>query len=199
MARFHITLHRTVLATGLTLPIRPGDHTAIWVISGTLGLGETQLAAGEGGYVTGPVTATTTCKLLRFAISTEAAETPLLRAGFDWDGPGILRLDQVSFPPGARAYRHVHPGPGIRFLVEGALEILSDHDCAMMAPGDAWYEDAFSPVQATAGDQPTRFVRAMVLPPEFHGQPTLQLLNDADRDKPRLQTNTRFFDQPITL
>ena len=42
-------------------------------------------------------------------------------------GPGewILRCDRVDFPPGGVAYRHVHPGPGIRRLLFGELTIES--------------------------------------------------------------------------
>lgn len=109
-----------------------------------------------------------------------------------------MRMDQVSFPIGARAYRHVHPGPGIRYLTEGELAVQSDHGTEQMETGKAWFEDANSPVRATASQlQSTAFVRTMVLPIEYLGKPTITYLNSEDDDKPRLQTNTRFFDQPI--
>lgn len=69
-----------------------------------------------------------------------------------------------------------------------------------MTVGDAWFEASNSPVRATASDkEPTAFVRAMVLPLEFLGKPTITYLNAEDDDKPRLQTNTRYFDKVIDL
>ena len=43
-------------------------------------------------------------------------------------GPGdwVVRCDRVDFPPGGVAYRHVHPGPGIRRLLRGELTIDRD-------------------------------------------------------------------------
>ena len=116
------------------------------------------------------------------------------------EGKVFLRLDQINFPPGACAYRHIHPGAGIRYLTCGELEIQSDHGSESMAAGSAWFEDANSPVKAVASQtEPTAFVRAMVLPVEYFGKPTINYLDRADDNKPKLQTNTRFFDQPIDL
>jgi len=112
----------------------------------------------------------------------------------------ILRLDQVDFPPAAVAYRHTHPGAGIRYLVHGNLHIQSDHAEQQMNEGQAWFEDADSPVRATAGSNaPSCFVRLMLLPMEFEGKPTLKILDPDDAAKPRLQTNTRYFDQRVEL
>ena len=41
----------------------------------------------------------------------------------DRGGQWVMRCDRVDFPPGAIAYRHVHPGPGIRRLLHGELRI----------------------------------------------------------------------------
>ena len=48
----------------------------------------------------------------------------------DEPGPGewILRCDRVDFPPGGIAYRHVHPGGGIRRILFGELTIDRDGD-----------------------------------------------------------------------
>ena len=201
MGKFNISVHRVDLATGEALSQDKGTARAVWVKAGALDVGGDKIAQGEGVFVNDTaVIASAESDLVVFRISPEAARSDaLLRAAFEWQGSAVLRLDQVSFPPGARAYRHIHPGPGIRYLSAGQLEILSDHDCTMMQVGEAWYEDANSPVQATASDVPTAFVRAMVLPLECLGKPTLKLLNAEDHDKPRLQTNTRFFDQTIDL
>lgn len=188
----------------------PDCHQAIWVESGSLEISGSAIFAGEGHYVAPKdiITVTKSSKFIRFEIagsgSRAAAPGPsemVLRGELMLDtGPIFLRLDQVTFPAKARAYRHVHPGPGIRYLACGALEIKSDTHTEIMQPGQAWFEDANSPVQATAQDMDTSaFVRAMVLPRAYEGKPTIKLLNPKDLQKPALQTNKRFFDQPITL
>ncbi len=113
----------------------------------------------------------------------------------------LLRLDQVSFPPAAIAYRHVHPGPGIRYLVRGQLELTSDHRCEVARPGQAWFEAANSPVRAVADADlaETSFVRFMVLPVECAGRPTINILDAADAAKPRRQVTQRFVEQKVRL
>ncbi len=71
-------------------------------------------------------------------------------------GPGewLLRCDRVDFPPGGVAYRHVHPGPGIRRLLHGELTIARDTGAHTYRAGESWFEDADDPVVATAS--PTR-------------------------------------------
>ncbi|MEH6726957.1 MAG: hypothetical protein V7703_12420, partial [Hyphomicrobiales bacterium] len=80
------------------------------------------------------------------------------------------------------------------------LQLKSEHNTEIMQPGQAWFEDANSPAQATAqAADTTAFIRAMILPVQFEGKPTFKLLNPEDMDKPALQTNKRFFDQRIEL
>jgi quercetin dioxygenase-like cupin family protein len=116
------------------------------------------------------------------------------------DGSAVLRVDEVAFPEGAIAYRHIHPGPGIRTLVDGQLRLISDHDTQVMSPGDSWFEGANSPVRAenmVAGV--SRFVRAMILPAAFEGHPSIDILAQIDRDRPRLQVTHRHIDHVFTL
>ncbi|WP_306257725.1 cupin domain-containing protein [Pararhizobium sp. IMCC21322] len=188
----------------------PDCHQAIWVDSGSVDVSGHAVSAGEGHYVAPNdiISATKSSKFIRLEIaaseSSSAAPGPsemVLRSELMLDtGPVFLRLDQVTFPAKARAYRHIHPGPGIRYLISGALEIKSDTHTDIMQPGQAWFEDANSPVQATAQDMDTSaFVRAMVLPLAYEGKPTIKRLNADDLQKPALQTNKRFFDQRIIL
>jgi hypothetical protein len=117
-----------------------------------------------------------------------------LDAGTDW----IVRCDRIDFPPGGVAYRHVHPGGGIRRLLFGSLKIdAADHQ-ATYGPGGAWFEGAEYPVLATASaTEDTAFVRVMVLPVEWEGKRTIRYLDPADADRPKLQRATVFFDQPL--
>ena len=115
-------------------------------------------------------------------------------------GPGewILRCDRVDFPPGGIAYRHVHPGPGIRRLLFGELTIDSPDGVVTYGAGESWYEGADHPVLATASTtEDTAFVRVMLLPAEWKGKRTIRYLDPADEEKPKLQRATIFLEMPV--
>ncbi|OUS37621.1 hypothetical protein A9Q94_05200 [Rhodobacterales bacterium 56_14_T64] len=113
----------------------------------------------------------------------------------------LLRMDEVEFPPGAVASRHIHPGDGIRFLTSGKLRIVSDHHEEKATPGHAWFETASSPVRAEASpDHPmTSFVRRMVLPTTFSGKPTINILDEDEAKLPRHQITRSHFDEIVHL
>jgi hypothetical protein len=110
----------------------------------------------------------------------------------------LMRCDRVDFPPRGVAYRHTHPGPGIRYLLFGSLHIDS-HDRAYL-PGEAWFEGAGDPVLATASPiHETAFVRVLLLPREWEGKRTISYLDPADEENPKLQRATIFLEQPVVL
>lgn len=113
----------------------------------------------------------------------------------------LFRLDEVTFPPGATAYRHVHPGDGIRFLTDGELRLVSDHHEELATPGHAWFEAANSPVRAEASfdHEVTRFVRVMVLPTAYAGQSTINILDPAEAALERQQVTQRHIDEIVQL
>jgi hypothetical protein len=123
-----------------------------------------------------------------------------LSAQVDLDGAArwIVRCDRIDFPPGGVAYRHTHPGPGIRRLLYGSLRIeASDHE-ETYGPGGSWFEGAGYPVLATASDVgETAFVRVLLLPAEWEGKRTIRYVDPADDEKPRSQRATVFFDRRI--
>jgi len=112
----------------------------------------------------------------------------------------LMRCDRIDFPPGGVAYRHVHPGPGIRRLLFGELRIEGPEHTRTYGPGGAWFEGADYPVLATASPRAeTAFVRVMLLPREWEGRRTIRYLDPADEEKPRLQRATVFLEAPIEL
>ena len=114
----------------------------------------------------------------------------------DW----LARCDRVDFPPGGVAYRHVHPGPGIRYLLFGALTIEAPEGTHVYGPGEAWFEGAEHPVLATASEtEETAFVRVLLLPREWAGKRTIRYLDPADEEKPKLQRPTVLLEEPIEL
>jgi hypothetical protein len=119
-----------------------------------------------------------------------------LDSGIDW----LLRCDRVDFPPGGVAYRHTHPGPGIRCLLHGSIRIESGGSAQVYVPLEPWFESGREPVLAVASDsEDTAFVRAMLVPLECAGKRTISYVDPADEDKPKLQRATIFFDEPIEL
>ena len=111
----------------------------------------------------------------------------------------IARLDRVDFSAGGIAYRHVHPGPGIRRILHGELTIDREGgESQVYGAGGAWFEGADDPVLATASAmQDTAFVRVMLLPAEWAGRRTIRYLDPADKDKPRLQRATVLLELPL--
>ena len=107
----------------------------------------------------------------------------------DW----VMRLDRVDFPPGGVAYRHTHPGPGIRCLLHGSIRIESAGETHEYGPFEPWFESGPEPVFAAASEtEPSAFVRAMLLPAEWEGKRTIRYVDPGDDEKPRLQRATVF-------
>jgi hypothetical protein len=112
----------------------------------------------------------------------------------------LLRCDRIDFPPGGIAYRHTHPGAGIRRLLFGSIRIEGPDHTADYGPGGAWFEGFEYPVLATASaSEPSAFVRVMLLPREWEGKRTIRYVDPSDEVKPKLQRPTVFFDRPIDL
>jgi hypothetical protein len=111
-----------------------------------------------------------------------------------------IRLDTVTFPPGTRAYRHIHASCGIRYIICGTLEINTDESIDLMEQGHAWFEGVDSPVLAIADEEvETQFARVMILPPDYHDKLTITYVDPADDDKPRENKNNRLFDELVKL
>jgi hypothetical protein len=119
-----------------------------------------------------------------------------LDASCDW----IMRCDRVDFPPGGVAYLHTHPGPGIRYLLRGRIEISALGESTTYEAGGAWFEAGPDPVRAAASPHDeTSFVRVMVLPAEWEGARTIRYVDPADADRPKLQRATVLFDRRVAL
>ena len=129
----------------------------------------------------------------------EMPDEALVGGDVTFDDAWIARLDRVDFPPGGVAYRHVHPGPGIRYLLHGELTIdRGDGDPHTYRSGEAWFEGADDPVLATASTtEDTAFVRVLLLPGEWAGKRTIRYIDAADEDKPRLQRATVLSEEPL--
>lgn len=115
-------------------------------------------------------------------------------------GDYLLRCDRVDFPPGGEAFLHTHQGPGIRVLLFGSIRIETQGADRTYAPGEPWFERGPDPVHAlTHPDEPSAFVRCMVLPRALLGQPSIRYVRDEDRERPKSQGYTVFLDEPVEL
>ena len=137
---------------------------------------------------------------LHWELLDDAPADALLAAEVELD-PGVdtlLRLDRVDFPPGGVAYRHTHPGPGIRCLLFGSIRIESGGETHDYGPFEPWFESGPEPVFAAASTtEPSAFVRAMLLPEEWRGKRTIRYVDPADEEKPKLQRATVFLEQAV--
>ncbi len=131
-----------------------------------------------------------------------SAEDARLSADVDLDPSTewLARCDRIDFPLAGIAYAHTHPGPGIRYLLHGSIEILTAGDPASYATGESWFESGPDPVYAAASPtEETAFVRVLLLPVEWEGRRSIRYVDPADEGKPKLQRPTVFFDQRLAL
>jgi hypothetical protein len=104
--------------------------------------------------------------------------------GFGW----LMRCDRVSFPKGGIAYTHVHQGPGIRYCLEGRLEVETEGSTHHYGPGQAWFELGAAPVLApTSKESETSFVRCFMLPHGCKGRSSIRYVRAEDATKPKPQ------------
>ena len=115
--------------------------------------------------------------------------------------PGwLMRHDRIDFPPGGIAYRHTHPGPGIRHLLFGSHSDRVGRRDAGVRPGEPWFESGPEPVVATASaTEESAFVRVLLLPAEWAGKRTIRYVDPADEDRPKLQRPTVYGEYPIAF
>jgi hypothetical protein len=151
-------------------------------------------AHGEGGRVGG--------RALLWQVTEGDVDGALLSAEVDLDPSTdwLMRCDRVDFAPGGIAYRHTHPGPGIRCLLFGSITIDSLGDVHSYGPGEPWFERGPDPVLATtAAEESSAFVRVMLLPVEWEGQRTIRYVDPDDADKPKTQAARIFLEQRLAL
>jgi len=111
----------------------------------------------------------------------------------------VIRCDRVDFPLGGVAHAHTHPGPGIRCLLAGEIEIETEGRSAFYGPGSAWFESGPEPVVARASAHAeTSFVRALVLPAEWAGKRTIRYLEQPPETASK-QTATVLLEHAIAL
>lgn len=185
------------------------DHSAYWISRGSAFHDGAAIDCGAGVLLKRgerlSFAGSEACQWVRFdltqsEVSQDALSFSDITLPYDQHtAPMVLRLDQVTFPAGAVAYRHTHAGAGYRYLVEGRLRVIGDTEETLAHSGDAWFEGSNSPVraEASADFQTTSFVRFMVLPADFLGKPTIQILDPEENRLPRAQTTKRHCERLV--
>jgi hypothetical protein len=206
-----LRLTEDVLSNDTALPLSAAPRL-IFVVHGALTsadrtIGDGEVWQGEGATTLTAGKAGATCWRFELTSGTSADATAAgvstrekLTARLETlpQGELLLRGDSVGFPPGGCAYLHRHQGPGIRCLLEGGIRIDTHSRSTSYGPGGAWYETGPDPVFAQAAtDRPSRFIRVMILPRALIGKSSIQYLNEADKEKPRVQQYKIFADAPI--
>lgn len=85
----------------------------------------------------------------------------------------LFRLDCIYDNLGSTGL-HSHPGSGIRCLLGGNLHVRGTigEESDNVKQGDTWYEEGSYPIVSTTyGEDPTAFLRGMVLPVEYAQYP----------------------------
>ena len=210
-----LSLYEDILADGVTLAL-PAHARMIFLVHGSVTIADRTIADGETWHGEGAVTlvagsAGACC--WRFELTDgEAPQNASPQTGVETRkkiaaplatlpaGELLIRGDSVAFPPGGCAFLHRHQGPGIRCLIEGGIRIDTHGRSTSYGPGGAWYESGPDAVFAqAAADRPSRFIRVMILPRALIGKSSIELLNEADKAKPRSQQYKIFADAPIAF
>ncbi|MFT7572523.1 MAG: quercetin dioxygenase-like cupin family protein [Paracoccaceae bacterium] len=219
-ARYQFLFYKDLLAANTEIEPLPAANRVIYVASGTLSVEDKQLEAGEATFQSGAVNfgpRAENVELWRWDLveiapagaspsSDEHRTKPVLTApveileiepGSEW----FLRCETVNFPAETTVDMHAHHGAGIRCLELGEINFTHlDGMKNTVRPGDAWYEEAFHYLHAlTMKTGPSRFVRVMLVPPEYNATSTFKYHNQDDAGKPRRQTTEKLVDVTLTL
>ena len=207
-------------AAAVTLPARAGAIDAIYVVSGGLRISTAAITAAFGAnsalHATGAAQmsgGSLASVALRWELATASAPQTLLAGtgissatlltaplALDRSKQYLLRCDRVDFPRNGEALLHTHQGGGIRCLLFGGIEIATKGERHRYGTLNAWFEAGPEPVYAGASpNEPSAFVRLMILPRALLGKSSISYVNAEDLAKPKSQRYQVFIDVPIEL
>jgi quercetin dioxygenase-like cupin family protein len=195
------------LEEGARLALTAG-HRVLYVVSGAVDVDGVALVENHARHRAAACTvhARAAARLWRWELRAEDAAPPdtphsslkLSRAIALPPGGTLLRADRVDFPPRGVAYTHTHQGPGIRVLLQGRFRVETGGHSLVLGPGEPWFERGPDPVYAESiADEPTSFVRVMVLPVALLGRSSIRYVRPEDQARPKSQAYTVFVDAPI--
>ena len=202
----HLALLEDRLEEGARLPLAAANRI-VYVVSGRIAIDDTPVGENEAwhGAAACVAQAQSAARLWRWELrptdraSEEApASTLKLTRAIDLPDGALMRADRVDFPARGIAYTHTHQGPGIRVLLRGRFRVETEGRALVVEPGEPWFERGPDPVYAESiVDEPTSFVRVMILPAALRGKSSIRYVKPEDQARPKSQTYTVFVDAPI--
>jgi hypothetical protein len=203
----HLALLEDRLEEGARLSV-PARHRVLYLVRGRVTVGDVSLAENCAWYGAAPcvVHARTVSRLWRWELwpheasgHDEASTTLKLSHAIELPAGGaLMRADRVDFPPRGIAYTHTHQGPGIRMVLRGRFRVETGGHTLVLGPGEPWFERGPDPVYAESiVDEPTSFIRVMVLPVALRGRSSIRYVKHEDQARPKSQTYTIFVDEPL--
>ena len=201
----HLALLEDRLEGGARLSLPAAEHI-VYVVSGRVEIDGASLDENQARHAAVPcaILARTASRLWRWELRAEppnpdAGSILKLTRAIDLPPQGaLMRADRVDFPPRGIAYTHTHQGPGIRVLLRGRFRVETGGHTVEIAPGEAWFERGPDAVYAESiADEPTSFVRVMVLPVALLGKSSIHYVHPEDQARPKSQRYTVFVDTAI--
>jgi quercetin dioxygenase-like cupin family protein len=198
----HLALLEDRLEEGARLALPPASRV-VYVVSGRVAIGSATLGENEAwhGDRACVLESRAASRVWRWELRRDAAGEAGVKLSYPIDMPAggaLLRADRVDFPPRGIAYTHTHQGPGIRVLLRGRFRVETAGRSIVVEPGEPWFERGPDPVYAESiADEPTSFVRVMVLPVALLGKSSIRYVKPEDQARPKSQTYTVFVDAPL--
>jgi quercetin dioxygenase-like cupin family protein len=194
------------LEEGARLPL-PAAARVVYVVGGRVAIDGAPLADNGAWHGVGAcvIAAERAARLWRWELRAAddgrepTTSTVKLRRAIELPADGaLMRADRVDFPPRGIAYTHTHQGPGIRVLLRGRFRVETEGRATVIGPGEPWFERGPDPVYAESiADEPTSFVRVMILPRALLGKSSIRYVKPEDQARPKSQTYTIFVDAPL--
>jgi quercetin dioxygenase-like cupin family protein len=183
-------------------------HRIVYVVNGRVEIDAETIVENQARYLRDPATAraSAAARLWRWELRPDRSDHPesphttlkLARPVTLPEDGALMRADRVDFPARGIAYTHTHRGPGIRMLLRGRFRVETDGHTHVLAPGEPWFERGPDPVYAESiADEPTSFVRVMILPASLLGKSSIRYVKPEDQARPKSQTYTVFVDVPL--
>ena len=166
-----------------------GDGRSIAVHDGALAMGNTHLQTGHDGailwrweLVHGDEEITEEIAGVTSRVLCEAELE--LDEGEDY----VMRLESIGLPPEDSLPEHKLMGPAIAALMQGELLVRHGMQSSKIGPVEAWFDNAESATSLEVKDEePTAFIRCLLLPAVQHGEPAMRYLaslpDDAEEAK----------------
>ena len=74
------------------------------------------------------------------------------------------KVIRVSFPAGFKTPRHIHDGPGPRYVVKGTLQVVEGEKTGIYSEGEVFWESGQSMTVENVGGEPAEMIIFELVP-----------------------------------